>query len=285
MTDNTIESAPVDSSSNVSANPTAPTSDPAQSIFDVSKYFGEDLRKDPDFERLSKNIPNDPEKLVKDLYHKTKYFGRAKDEVRKELEAELNKPTTYAADQYSYELPENYSIEDELLDSAKTKATELGIKPEQFKELMKSVFETDAKTKLAEDQSQKAADEEALASLKAEWGMDFEKKSVNAEKMLQFLTSPEEDAIVEKLPMEGKLLIAKIMEKVSQKISEPTIGRLESGSKPMTEEIFQSRAKEIRSSQSSLSEQTAKLNALYSEYYKPSDMNKYYTKTTNSRII
>jgi hypothetical protein len=219
MTDQII-SAPV---SNEVASPV-----PEVSSFDVSNYFSEELRRDPDFERLSKNIPNDPSALVKDLYHKTKHFGKVKETIRAELEAEFNKPVTYKAEDYKYDLPENYKIEDELLSSANNKAAELGIKPEQLKGLMESILQADSQHQLREEQLSRKADEEALSSLKKEWGIDYEKKVASSEKMLQFLLPEGEDAKIQNLPTEAKILLAKLMDKVSQKISEPTIGRLNS---------------------------------------------------------
>lgn len=196
--------------------------------FDVSQYFTEDLKKDSDFERLSKNIPNDLNALVKDLYHKTKHFGKARDVVKAELEAEMNKTNTYQENDYQYKLPENYTLEDELLGSAKAKAIELGIKPEQFKSFMESMFESDAKIKSLQEQELKKAEEEAVQSLRKEWGTDYDKKANKAETMLQYFTSPEDDEKIQNLPTDAKILLAKLMDKVSQKIQEPTIGKLSS---------------------------------------------------------
>ncbi len=196
--------------------------------FDITKYFSEDLKKDADFERLSKNIPNDLNALVKDLYHKTKHFGKARDVVKAELEAEMNKSVSYEENDYQYKLPENYTIEDELLGNAKAKAIELGIKPEQFKSFMETMLEADAKIKFSQEQELKKAEEEAVQSLKKEWGNDYDKKISKAETMLQYFTSSEDDEKIQNLPAEAKILLAKMMDKVSQKIQEPTIGRLNS---------------------------------------------------------
>lgn len=209
---------------NNNSNETVINSNETTNNFDITKYFSEDLKKDSDFERLSKNIPNDLNALVKDLYHKTKHFGKARDVVKAELEAELNK--TYEENDYQYKMPENYSLEDELLTNAKTKAIELGIKPEQFKSFMETMFESDAKIKFSQEQELKKAEEEAVQSLKKEWGSDYDKKISKAESMLQYFTSSEDDEKIQNLPAETKILLAKMMDKVSQKIQEPTIGKL-----------------------------------------------------------
>lgn len=211
---------------NTSANEVVINSNEATNNFDITKYFSEDLKKDADFERLSKNIPNDLSALVKDLYHKTKHFGKARDVAKAELEAEMNKPTSYKENDYQYKLPENYAIEDELLGSAKAKAIELGIKPEQFKSFMETMFESDAKIKFLQEQELKKAEEEAAQSLRKEWGIDYDKKVNKAETMLQYFTSTEDDQEIQSLPTNAKILLAKLMDKVSQKIQEPTIGKL-----------------------------------------------------------
>lgn len=211
---------------NTSANEAVINSNETTNNFDVSKYFTEDLKKDSDFERLSKNIPNDLNALVKDLYHKTKHFGKARDVVKAELEAEMNKPTSYEENDYQYKLPENYTIEDELLNNAKAKAIELGIKPEQFKSFMETMLESDAKIKSLHEQELKKAEEEAVQSLRKEWGIDYDKKANKAETMLQYFISPEDDEKIQNLPTDAKILLAKLMDKVSQKIQEPTIGKL-----------------------------------------------------------
>ena len=211
---------------NTSANEAVINSNEGTNNFDITKYFSEDLKKDADFERLSKNIPNDLNALVKDLYHKTKHFGKARDVAKAELEAEMNKPTSYEENDYQYKLPENYTIEDELLGSAKAKAIELGIKPEQFKSFMETMLESDAKIKSLQEQELKKAEEEATQSLRKEWGVDYDKKLNKAETMLQYFTSAEDDEKIQNLPTDAKILLAKLMDKVSQKIQEPTIGKL-----------------------------------------------------------
>lgn len=242
--------------------------------FDVSKYFSEDLKSDPDFERLSKNIPNDPIALVKDLYHKTKHFGKVKESVRAELEAESVK--SFKAEDYKYDLPENYKIEDELLSSANNKAAELGINPDQLKGLMEAIFQTDLQTKIKEEQLQQQANDEALSSLKKEWGVDYDKKANKAETMLQYFTSTEDDKKIQNLPAEAKILLAKLMDKVGQKIAEPSIGKIASPSAgKMSESEFHSKISEIRANKMLTSNQMENQIAdLYGSFYSKEDVKK-----------
>ena len=59
-----INTAPVPTSANITPvdNQTAPA-------FDINSFFPEDIRKDPDFDRYSKNFPKDLQGIAKDYYH------------------------------------------------------------------------------------------------------------------------------------------------------------------------------------------------------------------------
>ena len=218
--------------SNEAAAPTNTVINSNDNIFDVTKYVTDDLRADPDFERLFKNIPNDPHKLVKDLYHKTKHFGKVRETVRGELEAEMKKPAVYNAELYNYELPENYTIEDEILNTAKTKAAELGINPESAKAFMSEIFKADSQVEARLAAEAKVAQEKTVADLKAEWGSDYEKRLEKANNTWSYFTSPEDDALIEKMPADAKALLSRVMDKIGQKISEPSIGKLNPASSP-----------------------------------------------------
>jgi hypothetical protein len=270
------ETVNVNTEINTSANETVINSNEATNDFDITKYFSEDLKKDADFERLSKNIPNDLNALVKDLYHKTKHFGKARDVVKAELEAEMNKPVSYEENDYQYKMPENYIIEDELLGSAKAKAIELGIKPEQFKSFMETMLESDAKIKSSQEQELKKAEEEAVQSLKKEWGNDYDKKISKAETMLQYFTSSEDDEKIQNLPAEAKILLAKMMDKVSQKIQEPTIGKIGSSiSAKMSESEFHNNISAIKDNNMlTANQKNNKIAQLYGEFYSKEDMKK-----------
>lgn len=247
-----------------------------ENTFDVTKYVTDDLRADPDFERLFKNIPNDPHKLVKDLYHKTKHFGKVRETVRGEIEAEMKKPVVYNADQYNYELPENYLIEDEILNTAKTKAAELGISPEAAKAFMGEIFKADSQIEARLAAENKAAQEKVIAELKSEWGVDYEKRLEKANNTWSRLTSPEDDALIENLPMNAKALLSKVMDKIGQKISEPLIGGLSSpASSKMTEQEFQSSLAAIdNDNMLTPNQKTTKKSEIYGKFYSKSDIQK-----------
>jgi hypothetical protein len=270
------EAVSVNTEINTSANETVINSNETTNDFDITKYFSEDLKKDADFERLSKNIPTNLNALVKDLYHKTKHFGKARDVVKAELEAEMNKSVSYEENDYQYKMPENYIIEDELLSNAKAKAIELGIKPEQFKSFMETMLESDAKIKSSQEQELKKAEEEAVQSLKKEWGNDYDKKISKAETMLQYFTSSEDDEKIQNLPAEAKILLAKMMDKVSQKIQEPTIGKIGSSiPAKMSESEFHNNISAIKNDNMlTANQKNNKIAQLYGEFYSKEDMKK-----------
>lgn len=202
-----------------------------ESTFDINSFFPEDIRKDPDFDKYSKNFPKDLNSIAKDYYNKNKTFGKARDVVRAELEAEFNKPVEYKEEEYAYELPENYEIEKEILDVAKNKARELGIKPELAKQFVKELFTADAKiaSQLKQEQeAQQKADYEKnkqiTASLKKEWGYEYENNLKLADTTLAKLTSPEEHNIISSLPIESQAVITKLLHKIGSRMSEGFIG-------------------------------------------------------------
>jgi hypothetical protein len=222
--DNAQSTAPTEQISNGAVNQ-APQS------FDINSFFPEDVRKDPDFERYSKNLPKDLAGIAKDYYHKNKHFGKARDVIKAEVEAELNKPVEYKPEDYSYELPEGYEIEKEILDVAKNKARELGIKPELAKQFVKELFTADAQiaSKLNEEhEAEKKAEYEKnkqiTEGLKKEWGYEYANNVKLADTTLAKLTSPEEHNILSSLPIESQAILTKLFHKIGTRMSEGSIG-------------------------------------------------------------
>lgn len=217
--------------SNTPVEATAPVANQTASSFDINSFFPEDIRKDPDFERYSKNLPKDLESIAKDYYHKNKHFGKARDVVKAELEAQYNKPVEYKPEDYSYELPEGYEIENEILDVAKNKARELGIKPELAKQFVKELFTADAQisAKLAEEakaqeKAQYEAEKAIIDGLKKEWGFEFDNNLKLADATLSKLTTPEEYDKIVSLPKDVQATITKLFHKIGSRMSEGSIG-------------------------------------------------------------
>lgn len=204
---------------NISQN-TAPTTP----SFDFNSFFPEDIRKDADYERLSKNFPKDLSAIAKDYYHKNKHFGKARDVVEAELKAQMSEPASFKAEDYQINLPEGYSIEDNIVNTAKTKALELGIKPEVAQQFLNSIFEADRTQEIELERQAYEANKQSLENIKKEWGFDYERRADIAEKTLMNYVSPDEMENIHKLPLDQKVLLSKIMDKVASKVSEGSIG-------------------------------------------------------------
>jgi len=275
MTDNILGQstpAPVSSPAPADAN-IAPVANQTAPAFDFNSFFPEDIRKDPEFERYSKNFPKDLQGIAKDYYHKNKHFGKARDVVKAELEAEFNKPAEYKPEDYSYELPEGYEIENEILDVAKNKARELGIKPEIAKQFVKELFTADAQiaNKLNEEmqvqEKTKYETEKAITEgLKKEWGFEYDNNVKLADTTLAKLTTPEDYDKIVSLPKDIQATIAKVFHKIGTRMSEGAIGNFKIA-QPMTEADFLAKRSEIRNSNKMDSVKMREEAELYQSYY------------------
>jgi hypothetical protein len=205
--------------------------------FDLNSFFPEDIRKDADFERLSKNFPKDLQAIAKDYYHKNKHFGKARDVVKAEIEAELKANQQFKPEDYQIKLPEGYAIEDNIINTAKTKALELGIKPDVAQQFLNSIFEADKQEFVELEKKEFEANKQALETLKKEWGFDYEQRADRARKTLPNYVSQEDLAIIENLPFSQKIIIDKIMDKIALKVGEGSVGGNLSSISP--EEQFQ----------------------------------------------
>jgi hypothetical protein len=233
--------------------------------FDLNSFFPEDIRKDADFERLSKNFPKDLSAIAKDYYHKNKHFGKARDVVKAEIEAELSKPVEFKPEDYQINLPEGYTIEDNIINTAKTKALELGIKPDVAQQFLNSIFEADKQESIQLDKKEFEANKQALENLKKEWGFDYEERASKARRTLPNYVSQEDIAIIESLPFSQKIIIDKIMDKVASKVGEGSIGSIKQSS--MTEIDLKNEVKKIQESTMLESIKLGRINELYQKFY------------------
>ena len=242
--------------------------------FNFADYFPEDVKSDPDFERISKNLPLDkPEMLAKELYHKTKHFGKVKEEMRKELESELNKQ--YAPEDYSYQAPENYTPNEELLGAIKTKAQELGIKPEAFKTLAETFMglEQGIMSKTTEEQ-----EAQFQAQLKEESDFLRQKNGLDAEKLIESsktvwgnFVDPRYKDLFDNFDKGTQLVLADMLNNISNRVGEPKTGKLDSGFS-MSKESALSKIAEIRADRSlNDGERNSRLAELYPIAYQNED--------------
>jgi flagellar motility protein MotE (MotC chaperone) len=173
----------------------------------------------------SKSLANfkDIDGLAKSYINLEKKLGAPREDVK------------YSAEDYGYELPEDYEPNEEILGSIKDKAFELGVKPDAFKALVETFVgkESEALNQLNLNQKEQA--DQIQESLKKEWGNKYEERLEQADKTWQQLTSPEDDKVLDGLQPDAKLAIAKLMDNISQKISTPSIGKQE-GTSLLTKE-------------------------------------------------
>lgn len=246
--------------------PETSTETSQEKAFNFGEYFPEDVKNDPDFERISKNLPLDkPELLAKELYHKTKHFGKVKEEMRKELEGEFNKK--YTPEEYSYDLPENYQANEEILGTIKEKALELGVKPEAFKTLVETFAgkEQEFISKMQEEAEAEfnAKLKEEAEFLKGKHGADSDALIEQAKKNWGSFTDPRYKDLFDNFDKGTQLVLADMLSNISQKVSEPTTGKPQGGFS-MSKETALSKIEEIRADKSLNDiERQNKLSVLY----------------------
>ena len=209
---------------------------PVVDYIDFNKFFPDDVRSDPDFAKYSQNFPKDINSLAKDYYHKNKQFGKAKELAKAELQAELSKEKNYNLEDYNYELPKDYELEDNTLNVAKNKAKELGIDPKIAKQFIEEIIKADhqeelkLKQQFKEDDQRKAEEiynqnKKIRDEFKAEWGLEYEAKVKSANDTLQKFTTAEEfNILTENLDMKSQVILSKIFNKIHERISESNIG-------------------------------------------------------------
>ena len=170
-------------------------------------------------------------------------------------------------------MPEGYEIENEILDVAKNKARELGIKPEIAKQFVKELFNADAQisAKLAEEakaqeKAQYEAEKAVIEGLKKEWGFEFDNNLKLAEATLSKLTTPEEHNKIATLPKDVQATITKLFHKIGSRMSEGSIGNTKAGM-PMSQNDFDAKRKEIWASNKPDSLKYAEEKLLFDQFY------------------
>lgn len=250
------------------------------------QHVTDDLKKDfgDDFEKIYNQLAKDPTAALKDSLHKTKHFGKVKEEVRIELEKELGKKEEFKAEDYTYEKPE-YEVNEDIINTVKDKAVELGIKPEAFKALVQTFFTKEGEALKALQAEQQASQNEMQDSLKEQWGDKYEERLEKANKTWNALMPEGDDKLMSELPENAKLAISKIMDNISGKISEGFIGKGGGGNKGLDKLQALNKIQEIRNDLNSPFNKgdfraQEEMTKLYSEAYPAGDStNKVSSKT------
>jgi|DEB0MinimDraft_6_1074348.scaffolds.fasta_scaffold05927_5 hypothetical protein len=155
-------------------------------------------------------------------------------------------PENYAPEDYTYELPENYQANDDLLNLVKDKSVELGIKPEAFKQLVETFTGEESKIIQGIQADNEARINELQNSLKEEWGNSYDDNLKIAENTFKRFATEEDQEQFASLSPEGQLAVAKIMHNVSQQIGEGTQGKVGNSQGGLTKEDALVKISEIR---------------------------------------
>jgi hypothetical protein len=161
--------------------------------------------------------------LAKSMMHAEKKLGSPREEE------------SFKDEDYTYELPEDYTPNEDILNPIKEKAVELGIKPDAFKALVETFVGKESEIISQLEQSQQDQQKEVQDSLKKEWGNEYEAKLEQADKTWRAFAPEEADKMLSQMKPEQQLAIAKIMTSIGDKVSEPLTGQ-QKGNSLLTKE-------------------------------------------------
>ena len=151
----------------------------------------EDLKNDPTLQNI-----NDPESAAKTLIHQQKMMGNRipipkTDEEKAELYTKLGRPES--ADKYELNIPQEHQqfFPENAMNEFKNVAHNLGLNNEQANALIE--YQSKAIQADIENSGSRLAinKEETEASLKQEWGLEYDKNVRAAQRALQVYGDPE----------------------------------------------------------------------------------------------
>ncbi len=182
-------------------------------------------------------ITDEEIKGSKSLFNFKDINGLAKSYINLEKKLGAPKePESYAPEDYTYELPENYQANDDLLNLVKDKSVELGIKPEAFKQLVETFTGKENEVIQGIQADNEAKINELQNSLKEEWGNSYDANlKISEDTFKRFATEKDQEQFAS-LPPESQLAVAKIMHNVSQQIGEGTQGKVGNAQINLTKE-------------------------------------------------
>ena len=157
-------------------------------------------------------------------------------------------PESFAPEDYSYELPENYNANEDILNPIKEKAIELGVKPEAFKQLVETFVGKESEILGNMQAKSEAKITEMQEGLKKEWGAAYDHNLKEAENTFQRFASENDQEAFANLSPEGQLAVAKIMHNVGKQIAEPKQGSIGNQQTTLTKENALTKINEIRMS-------------------------------------
>lgn len=237
------------SENNITPNDTPETTEnttPEEVSF-LDQITDEDLKK-------SKSLANfkDLNGLAKSYINLEKKLGAPKE------------PERYEEKDYTYQLPENYKVNEDLINPIREKAIELGVKPEAFKQLVETFTSKEHEILQQSEESVEAEIKALQDGLKKEWGESYDNNLKIAEDTFKRFATEEDQDRFTKLSPEGQLAVAKIMHNVSTKIGEGVQGKIGNAQTTLTREEALAKISEIRSNRElDLNTKNRQLASLY----------------------
>jgi len=190
--------------SETTSETTSETKQPVSSFLDL--ITDEDLKS-------SKSLSNfkDINGLAKSYINLEKKLGAPKE------------PEKYEAEQYKIE---DIDESDKILNTIKDKAISMGLNPDNFKELVKTFKDQENEIIKQIEADNNTRIKEMEENLSQEWGNEYESNLKLADQTWQQFAPAEYDKLLENLPKDAQLAIAKTMFNIGSKVSNKSIGKL-----------------------------------------------------------
>ena len=214
------------------------------------------------------NIQDSELKNSKSLSNFKDVEGLAKSYVNLEkLLGQKREPEKYEADQYNYEFGEDYTPHEAIYKNFTDKAIELGVKPDAFKELIKTYVDSEQQAINDFNKEQEALNEEFTSQLKEDWGNDYSKNLEKAENLWTKFAPENADKMFSKMTPEMKGAVAKAMFNISKTMSDSHV-EAPNRQQDLTKEEIQNKINAIYSDKShpwhkGTAQGVAEMNELY----------------------
>lgn len=209
----------------------------------------------------SKSLSNfkDINGLAKSYIHLEKKLGAPKE------------PEKYEADKYTYDLPENYKANGNILDEVKSKAVELGLKPEAFKTLVETFTNKEMAFMLDESKKQEEEFNNQLNAekefIKGKTGQEADKLIETSKGTWQKFVDPRYKDLFDNFDKGTQIVLADLMNSIASKVSEPNTGKQSLGSSISKAEALEKIEAIRKSTELSFEQQQKELAKYYNVAY------------------
>lgn len=171
-------------------------------------------------------------------------------------------PETFNSEDYQIDFGEGYKPNEEVFNSVQKKAEELGINPNNFKELAKVFSSTENAIIQKMEKDNKAQEKEFEDSIKKEWGNDYEDRLKGSREVLtQYLNEDQKTALLNNLNSKQALSLSVLLDSVKTKISEPVVEKTKNVDNE-SKEVIMSKIKNAI-----IENDNAEISKLWEKYY------------------